>query len=133
MDNISASRRSENMRRIRSRDTQPEIRIRSLLHRKGYRFRLHRTDLPGCPDLVFPSRKKVIFIHGCFWHQHTCVDGRLPKSRLEYWKPKLERNKARDVEHRRKLRKLGWGSLIVWECQTVDTARVLDRVSHFLG
>jgi DNA mismatch endonuclease (patch repair protein) len=88
--------RSTNMRAIRSKDMQPELKVRSLVHKLGYRFRLHRKDLPGKPDLVFGPRRKVIFVHGCFWHSHNCKTAHVPKSNLEYWGPKLERNKTRD-------------------------------------
>ncbi len=126
-------RRSENMRRIRSRDTKPELMVRSLVHRMGYRFRLHRKDLPGCPDLVFPSRRKVIFVHGCFWHQHgRCIDGRLPHSRTSYWIPKLLRNKRRDKLSRDQLRRSGWRSLVVWDCQTANGEKLQKRLVRFL-
>ena len=109
MDSISAARRSENMSRIRSKDTKPEMLIRRMLHGLGYRYSLHRRDLPGAPDLVFPSRRKVILVHGCFWHQHKrCIDGRLPKSREDYWLPKLLRNVERDRRTVAKLRRGGW-------------------------
>lgn len=101
MDRLTRQSRSENMRRIRSKGTKPELIVRQLAHKLGYRFRLHRTDLPGKPDLVFPRRRKIIMVHGCFWHGHddpACVDGqRKPKSNLDYWLPKLARNKARDA------------------------------------
>jgi len=133
MDTISPERRSENMRRIRSWDTKPELIVRLQLHRLGYHFRLHRRDLPGCPDLVFPFRRKVIFVHGCFWHQHRgCIDGRLPKSRTSYWIPKLLRNRQRDKSSRTKLARLGWRSLVVWDCQTKDGAGLQQRVVRFL-
>jgi DNA mismatch endonuclease (patch repair protein) len=132
-DKISAERRSANMRRIRSKDTSPEIALRSLIHRLGYRFRLHRKDLPGNPDMVFPSRRKVIFVHGCFWHQHReCREGRVPGSRLEYWGPKLRRNQERDAEAQASLKGQGWRSLTVWECQLKDAAAVLKTVKRFL-
>jgi len=133
MDAISPERRSENMRRIRSWDTKPELIVRSLAHRMGYRFRLHRKGLPGCPDLVFPSRRKVVFVHGCFWHQHHgCIDGRLPKSRTSYWIPKLRGNKQRDESCRAKLTRLGWRSFIVWDCQTADCEKLRKRLVRFL-
>lgn len=126
MDRLDAQRRSENMRKIRSKNTKPEIRLRSLLHRDGYRFRLHAKDLPGKPDVVFASRKKVIFVHGCFWHQHqACREGRLPGSRQEYWKPKLERNRQRNETAITTLRKAGWEVLIVWECQLNKNAEAV--------
>src|ERR1700686_2347328 len=117
MDNLSRERRSENMRRIRSANTKPEMVVRSLAHRLGYRFRLHRRNLPGCPDLVFPSKQKAIFVHGCFWHQHgVCSDGRLPKSNTGYWSPKLANNKKRDKKNRARLAAMGWKCLVIWDC-----------------
>ena len=133
MDTLSIAGRAENMRRIRSRDTKPELVVRSLAHRLGYRFRLHRRDLPGCPDIVFPSLRKVIFVHGCFWHHHSrCIDGHSPKSRKSYWVPKLARNKQRDKRNRAKLRGHGWRSLVVWECETVDHEPLRQRLQEFL-
>lgn len=134
MDKLSRAERSENMRRIRSKDSHPEIMVRSLAHALGYRFRLHRRDLPGKPDLVFPSRRKVIFVHGCFWHLHgRCREGRIPKSRQSYWRPKLERNRERDARNRRKLASLGWACLVIWECETVSAVRLEQRLQRFLG
>ena len=106
------------MRRITKTDTKPEFAVRRAAHRLGYRFRLHRRDLPGTPDLVFPRLRKVILVHGCFWHQHVgCRLARQPKSRPDYWLPKLERNWKRDAETQATLRELGWDVLVVWECQ----------------
>jgi DNA mismatch endonuclease (patch repair protein) len=134
MDKLSPERRSANMARIRSQNTSPELSLRKLIHGLGYRFRLHRNDLPGRPDLVFPSRKKVIFVHGCFWHQHTeCREGRVPGSRLEYWGPKLRRNRERDALAQSSLRQQGWQYLVVWECELKDIAAVLKSVKRFLG
>ena len=102
MDKLTTERRTENMRRIRSKDMKPELLVRHLVYSLGYRYRLHRKDLPGKPDLVFGPRRKVIFVHGCFWHLHPdpeCVDSRVPKSNTAYWKPKLERNVERDRQH----------------------------------
>ncbi len=133
-DTISRKRRSENMRAIRSRDMKPELRVRSAAHRIGYRFRLHRGDLPGKPDLVFPRRRKVVFVHGCFWHQHSaCADGRMPRSNLGYWRAKLGRNVKRDSEHLTKLKAAGWKSLVIWECQTKDERLLVSRLARFLG
>jgi DNA mismatch endonuclease (patch repair protein) len=133
MDTISTMRRSENMRRIRSADTKPEMVVRSLIHRLGYRFRLHRKDLPGCPDLVFPVLRKAVFVHGCFWHQHRrCVDGRLPKTRQAYWLPKLAGNQRRDKSSRARLRRMGWHSLVVWDCETANVEVLRSRVGKFL-
>lgn len=134
-DNISPTRRSANMRAIRSKDMQPEMKVRSIAHAMGYRFRLHRKDLPGKPDMVFPSRRAVIFIHGCFWHQHpapNCKDARPPKSNTAYWHPKLARNQARDGEHIAALQAQGWRVLVIWECQTKEEAALKQCLSAFL-
>lgn len=134
MDSVSAARRSEIMARISSKDTKPEMLIRRMLHRLGYRYALHNRKLAGAPDLVFPSRKKIIFVHGCFWHQHKgCIDGRMPKSREDYWKPKLLRNVERDRRNISKLRRSGWGVLKVWDCDTANTETLLGRLVRFLG
>lgn len=125
--------RSENMRRIKSTGMGPEMRVRKLLHALGYRYRLHRYDLPGRPDIVFPRRRKIIFVHGCFWHQHTCRDGRKPKSNSDYWKPKLARNVARDKAHKAELTKSGWEVLTVWECETKTLETLQPRLQRFLG
>ena len=118
MDKLSEDRRSENMRRIQSKNTAPELALRSLVYSLGYRFRLHRKDLPGKPDLVFPGRRKVIFLHGCFWHQHKeCREGRMPGTRREYWAPKLARNVERDSASQMALESLGWSVYTVWECE----------------
>jgi DNA mismatch endonuclease (patch repair protein) len=133
MDKLDAQHRSENMRRIRSKNTKPEVLLRSLLHKAGYRFRIHRKDLPGKPDIVFPGRRKVIFVHGCFWHQHSgCREGRLPGTRQEYWGPKLARNIERDAVAIEQLHKLGWQVLTVWECDIKDAALARDRLCKFL-
>jgi DNA mismatch endonuclease, patch repair protein len=134
MDKLNAEQRSANMRRIRSEDTAPEKFLRHFLHRQGYRFRLHRKDLPGRPDLVFPSRKKVIFVHGCFWHQHReCREGRVPESRREYWGSKLLRNRQRDAIVLVELAKGGWQTFVVWECElSRDPSHVLQKVRRFL-
>lgn len=134
MDKLSKARRSENMRRIRSKNTSPELIVRKAVSALGYRFRLHSKKLPGKPDLVFPKLKKAIFVHGCFWHQHkNCIDGRLPKSRLGYWKPKLDKNVLRDRRNRRELKKLGWQTFVVWECQTANPERLPARLNKFLS
>jgi DNA mismatch endonuclease (patch repair protein) len=136
VDKVSRERRSEIMSHIRSKGMVPELIVRRLIHGMGYRYRLHRVDLPGKPDLVFPGRSKVIFVHGCFWHQHghpKCPISRQPKSRRFYWGPKLKRNKERDRAHIRKLRHLGWGVLVVWECQVSNLGTLRRRVARFLG
>jgi len=122
------------MRAIKSKDSKPEMRVRRTLHAKGYRYRLHRRALPGTPDLVFPSKKKVIFVNGCFWHSHDCKNGRRsPKSNKEYWEPKIARNKERDDENIAALARLGWRSMTVWECETTDMKRTIARMIKFLG
>jgi len=125
--------RSANMRAIRSKDMRPELTVRSIAHRLGYRFRLHRKDLSGNPDLVFPSRRKVIFVHGCFWHSHGCKTAHMPKSNLAYWLPKLERNKVRDERNIEVLSATGWKALVVWECETHNEGDVEKRLRGFLG
>jgi len=121
------------MRQVRSEDTKPEMRVRRLTHRMGYRYRLHRKDLPGKPDLVFPGRKKVIFVHGCFWHGHDCPAGRkIPKTNQAYWTNKLNRNKERDRINQAKLRELGWDVLVIWECETKDEEALAERIVGFL-
>lgn len=129
-----AMNRSENMRRIRSKDTVPELAVRRLLHGMGYRYRLHGKEVPGKPDLVFAARRKVIFIHGCFWHQHPgCREGRPPKSNSGYWTSKLERNRQRDLLALEKLALAGWDSLVLWECEIKDIVTVATKVTTFLG
>ena len=125
--------RSENMRRIRGKDTAPEMVVRRLVYSLGYRYRLHRYDLPGRPDLVFVDRRKVILIHGCFWHQHGCKVSHIPKSNSSYWKPKLERNHARDARNLRALRKAGWRVLVIWECRLKDSQKLSQIVNAFLS
>jgi DNA mismatch endonuclease (patch repair protein) len=134
MDRISPKRRSKNMRKIKSKNMAPEVNVRRMVHGLGYRFRLHRKDLPGKPDLVFPSRHKVIFVHGCFWHQHTgCREGRVPGSNTGYWKPKLTRNVERDMENLAQLKSVGWKALVIWECEIKNSKRVISRLRRFLG
>jgi DNA mismatch endonuclease, patch repair protein len=123
------------MRAIRSEGMKPEMLVRSLAHRLGYRFRLHRKDLPGKPDLTFPRLRAVIFVHGCFWHQHrkrTCADGRKPKSNTSYWVPKLKKNRIRDVKNMASLKLLGWKVLVIWECELHDFRRVTARILRLL-
>ena len=137
MDSISQLRRSENMRRIKSKGMKPELFVRKLVYRLGYRFRPHRKDLPGKPDLVFGPRKKAIQVHGCFWHGHdakTCPDRRQVKSNTSYWNPKIAGNKARDGRQLKELRKLGWKVLVLWECEiNKKKDRIAPRVVKFLG
>ncbi len=117
---------------VKSKNTAPELTLRRLLHRAGYRYRLHVSSLPGRPDLVFPARKKVIFVSGCFWHMHDCGRCRIPQSNRPYWLAKLRRNRDRDLQHRNDLRRLGWGSLTVWECELSNLSVTARRVARFL-
>lgn len=129
METLSKRRRSWNMSRIRGADTQPEKSVRSLLHRMGCRFRLHRRDLPGTPDIVLPKHRTVVFVHGCFWHRHAaCKYAYTPKSRIAFWQKKFKENCERDRRHNRQLRRRGWHVVTVWEC---DVQR-LDRLQRRL-
>ena len=133
MDSLTPSHRSWNMSRIRGKDTQPEVRVRSALHRMGYRFRLHRKDLPGKPDIVLPKYSTVVFVHGCFWHRHPgCRFAYTPKSRVEFWQTKFDRNVERHREVELSLKELGWHVVVIWECETQQPdvlQTVLER--HF--
>lgn len=122
------------MARIASKNTKPEMIVRRMAHAMGYRYRLHRRDLPGKPDLVFPSRRAIIFVHGCFWHRHpdpSCKDATLPKSRRDYWVPKFARNEERDQQHIESLTAEGWRVLVIWECETTAD-NLADRLREFL-
>ena len=122
------------MARIRSEDTVPEMLVRKMLHAAGFRFRLHRGDLPGKPDIVLPRYKVAIFVHGCFWHGHeSCRDGRRPKSNLDYWNRKLDRNRERDRRSQAKLEAIGWRPLVVWECELEDPDQLLLRLTAEIG
>ena len=121
------------MSRIRGKDTKPEIAVRSLLHRMGLRFRLHRRDLSGTPDIVLSGRKAVVFVHGCFWHRHEgCKDAAVPKTRTEFWQAKFAKNVERDARNRRDLKRLGWRALVVWECELKDMAKLERRLARLL-
>lgn len=134
MDTVHADKRSEIMRRITSKDTKPEIIVRRLVHSLGFRYRLHSKKLPGNPDIVFPKRRKVIFVHGCFWHQHDgCKSSHIPKTRRDYWEPKLNRTVFRDRKNQEKLRELGWDILIIWECETRDIKQIAGEIIAFLN
>jgi DNA mismatch endonuclease, patch repair protein len=134
MDTLTRAQRSERMGRVRSKNTKPEIIVRRLVHAMGFRYRLHVRDLPGYPDLVFPRRSKIIFVHGCFWHRHgTCKNTRWPKSKLDFWRTKLNANHARDALNRKSLRKLGWRVLTVWECQLKNLDKTAERIGKFLA
>jgi DNA mismatch endonuclease (patch repair protein) len=134
VDIMTATERSKRMSLIRSKDTKPELLVRKLVHAMGYRYRSHDPGLPGRPDIVFKSRQKVIFVHGCFWHLHRrCPNSRPPKSKLDYWRPKLEGNVTRDRRVRGRLRRLGWQRLVVWECELQDRERLMSKIKKFLG
>lgn len=133
MDNLTPAQRSRRMSAVRQKNTGPELQLRRLLHREGYRYRLHERSLPGTPDIVFPSRKKAIFVNGCFWHGHDCRAGRPPSSNTEFWKEKIARNTSRDAVKLADLEALGWASLIVWQCELKRVDKILDRVSSFLA
>jgi DNA mismatch endonuclease (patch repair protein) len=128
----SPEERARMMRAFKGRDTAPELAVRRLAHQMGYRFRLHRKDLPGTPDLVFVSRRKVIFIHGCFWHAHGCKLTRVPKSNLKYWVPKLQRNRTRDERNLDALAVKGWRCLVIWECEIRAGETLQQRLKKFL-
>ena len=132
VDHIPSELRSLLMGRIRGKDTKPEIQVRRLVHGMGFRYRLHRRDLPGKPDLVFPSRKKVIFVNGCFWHQHNCPRGARPLSNKEFWNAKLDKNIWRDNENISNLKALGWTVLVIWECETKKIDHMMSRIQEFL-
>lgn len=135
MDTLTPEERSERMSRVRAKNMRPELAVRKLVFALGYRYRLHARDLPGCPDLVFRPRRKVIFVHGCFWHRHpspNCALARLPKSRLDFWKPKLEGNRKRDEKNSKALRREGWKVMTIWECELKNAERLGKRVRRFL-
>lgn len=132
-DVFPPEKRSWIMSRVRDKDTSPERRVRSIAHGLGYRYRLHRKDLPGKPDIVFPSRKKMIFVHGCFWHGHNCRRGcRIPKANAEYWIGKIRRNVERDALNQAKLASLGWDVLVIWECETKDSESLSNSIHRFV-
>jgi len=126
--------RSRTMRAVKSKDTRPELMVRSLIHGLGYRFRLHRRDLPGTPDLAFPSRRLALFVHGCFWHGHDCKRGaRMPKANNGYWVAKIDRNRQRDREAQLALESMGWGSCILWECELRDQENLRAKVIELMS
>ena len=138
VDRISPEQRSDLMSRIRGTNTQPELQIRHALFRRGYRYRLHRRDLPGNPDLVFPKFQAVIFVHGCFWHKHNCKLFRMPKTRTDYWSAKFEQNQLRDRKFSSALREQGWRCLTIWECalrgtNSIGVDRICDQVESWLN
>lgn len=132
MDSLSPAARSALMARVRSKNTRPEVAVRRMVYGMGHRYRLHGKKLPGRPDLVFSRARKVIFVHGCFWHRHKgCALARLPKSRGEFWIPKLEGNRVRDERNKRALARDGWKVLTIWECQIKDAAKLEQRIGRF--
>ncbi|MDQ8698169.1 very short patch repair endonuclease [Hyphomicrobium sp. LHD-15] len=132
VDRLTKGQRSELMSRIRGKDTRPELLVRRLAHSLGYRYRLHGSKLPGRPDLVFASRRKIILVHGCFWHGHTCKRGAPPATNRGFWTAKLKRNQARDLRNIRSLRQDGWRVLVLWECDMADPAKLRRRLRTFL-
>lgn len=134
MDKVSPQKRSEIMSRVHSKNTMPELILRRLIFSLGYRYRLHVSTLPGKPDLVFPKKKKAIFVHGCFWHSHiNCVKAKAPKSRLEFWIPKLKQNAIRDQRNQSELSALSWQVLVVWQCELKDMALLKNKIIFFLN
>ncbi len=132
-DVLTPEQRSLNMSRIRGKDTKPELIVRSTLHRLGYRFRLHRKELPGNPDIVLPKHNMVIFVHGCYWHRHRCRFGRVvPATRTDFWMEKFSANIARDRRNQQQLIKHGWRVATIWECQTTDLLKLTDRIRNIL-
>lgn len=131
-DTLTPIERSRVMRAVKSNDTTPELATRRILHRLGARYRLHAADLPGKPDIVLTRRRKIVEVRGCFWHGHHCGRCRIPATRRDYWLAKIGRNRQRDVRTVRKLRRLGWSVLVVWECQTTRTERLAERLRRFL-
>lgn len=133
MDKLSKRQRSELMARVRNKNTKPEVLVRKLVHGLGYRYRLHKKELPGKPDLAFIGKRKVVFVHGCFWHGHNCKSGKnIPSTNQDYWINKLKNNKLRDTKNQRELKKAGWDYLIIWECELKDMKKVRIKIISFL-
>jgi DNA mismatch endonuclease (patch repair protein) len=132
-DTRTKQQRRRIMQAVKTKDTGPEIIVRRALHREGYRYSLHQSDLPGKPDIVFPRKKKAIFVHGCFWHGHNCKKGKAPKSRLDYWGPKLKANRQRDARRLAELKALGWQVLTVWQCETIDIKALMPKLIAFVN
>ncbi|WP_231502516.1 very short patch repair endonuclease [Herbaspirillum sp. RV1423] len=132
VDVFSKAQRSAIMARIKAKNTKPEMVVRRIVHGLGYRYRLHRPDLPGKPDLTFPRFQKVIFVHGCFWHHHLCQRGRLPSSNISYWAQKIQSNVLRDRRYLCELRMQGWKPLVIWECQLKERDKLVRRIKRFL-
>ena len=134
VDHVDPAKRALIMAAVHSQDTGPEVAVRKIIHRLGYRYRLHDRALPGRPDLVFPSRRKVIFVHGCFWHRHPkCRYATSPKTREEFWEAKFTSNVARDRIARRELKRMGWAILTVWQCELKNPDKLTERLNDFLS
>jgi DNA mismatch endonuclease (patch repair protein) len=131
-DTRTPGQRRRIMQAVKTENTGPEWEVRRLLHHLRYRYRLHPKNLPGRPDIVFPGRKIAIFVHGCFWHGHGCSKGKLPKSRLEYWGPKLKANQQRDASKAAELRALGWRTLTIWQCELKDAKKLTPKLVKFI-
>jgi DNA mismatch endonuclease, patch repair protein len=131
-DTRTPDQRRRIMQSVKTKDTGPEWVVRRILHALGYRYRLHRKDLPGSPDIVFPARRKAILVHGCFWHGHGCAKGRGPKSRTDYWAPKIEANRARDERNMSALKALGWDVLVLWQCELANAQALSNRLVRFV-
>jgi|SRR5579871_1497288 len=134
MDKLTATARSALMSRVRSKDTSPELLVRSMIHGMGFRFRIHRKDLPGSPDIVLPGRKKVVWVHGCFWHRHPgCKFATVPKSNRRFWNNKFKNNVRRDRNHQSVVKEMGWESLVVWQCELQEPKKLARKLARFLG
>ncbi len=131
-DRITKEQRSRNMARVKNKNTAPELKVRKILHRLGFRFRLHRSDLPGNPDIVLPRHHKIIFVHGCFWHGHSCPRGKRPSTKQDFWNHKLDSNIKRDKTNQKKLKELGWKVLVLWECAVKDTQKLEEKILDFM-
>jgi DNA mismatch endonuclease, patch repair protein len=133
-DRLTRRQRSILMAGVRTKHTEPELKVRSVAHRLGYRFRLHRKDLPGSPDIVFPRLQAVVFVHGCFWHRHAgCRKASIPATRSDFWAEKLGSNVTRDANARKRLRQSGWRVLVIWECETKHAVKLKDKLARFLS
>lgn len=132
MDSRTPEQRRRIMQAVKQKNTGPELAVRKLLYSHGYRYRLHRRDLPGRPDIVLGPKRKAIFVHGCFWHGHYCPKGQLPKSKLNYWGPKIEANKERDRRKQRDLEELGWDVMTIWQCELANAQELWERIQEFV-
>ena len=133
LDTLNPEERSKRMSLVKGRDTKPELQVRAVLRQFGYRYRLQYTKVPGKPDFAFPGKHKAIWVHGCFWHRHeNCPLARLPKGRRDFWVPKLEGNKRRDLENQEKVKQEGWKSLVIWECELNNTVMIKEKIKAFM-